>query len=245
MRLGVTVLLALLAGGCRERDLDWDIRFEPPGLQAATVRLDARIVEGDCGMGGDVLWRATLRPRGTVEAPPSLSGGDYCFEALAGDAACEWFATGALDVELPKSDGASLTVVVRASSPTSNCAGACMAGTCAGGGDADAGGVIDRTCIDGGCAQTCASDCSAECVGGDCAQRCGAGASCSFDCIDTCTVECLAGSTCAASCVEGCTMTCRDGATCNFDCLAGGCTFACEDGAECRTTCLTGDCTGP
>ncbi len=228
--------------GCADRGLEWDLAFDSPDLEAQAVRLDARILAGPCP-GTDVLWDEVVHPTTPDTLPPSLPPGSYCFGARAGNAACEWFASGERTLELPTEE--RVTITLSAQMATSICPGTmCSEGMCA-----NVSGT-PQTCIGGGCVQTCDSDCVASCAGGGCTQVCtgGAATDCSFSCAGgDCTVRCEDSTDCTASCTTGnCGMECTGAITgCTFQCLGGGCSYTCEDPTNCTTSCLPMDCSGP
>jgi hypothetical protein len=236
VRTTVTALLVVLGFGCADRDLDWNIEFESTALEAQAMRLDARILRGACP-GTEVIWDEIVYPERPPE-PPSLPPGTYCFGARAGNASCEWFATGETTLELPTDE--MVTIVLAMEALESNCSATCNAdGTCDENPD---------DCTEGGCTQICTSDCTASCSGGSCTQVCRGVADCNFSCVaGSCSVVCEDAASCNATCTGGsCGMTCSGAATdCVFDCVGGACTFTCDDPDNCMRTCLPMDCSGP
>jgi len=235
----VLPLLLMPLASCAERDLSWDIVFEPPALGDGVVRIDALIREGTCP-GGDVLYEATVRPEAAgARSLPVLPEGDYCFSARAGDATCQWFAAGSTGARLPLDGDGPVRVTVVAQSPEANCPTTCSAGLCGPGGGED--------CPAGRCLVTCGGvdACSRCCSGGACPMTCSVAADCTFRCSTGCAITCEGAASCSATCTGGgCAMACRDAADCVFDCPGGGCQFNCGPGATCTTTCAGGGCIG-
>lgn len=249
----VPILCAVAAlAGCRARDLEWEIVFDPPSLADRAERLDVRIARGACP-GTEVVLDATIVPASGEIDLPELEEGTWCFSARAGDASCDWFAGGQAEVDLPRDDGATVRVVAVAIPPEPNCAATCEAGACTGGGGGgttcSGSDVCNPTCSGALCDFTCtdASVCEPTCTGSLCQLTCASAASCDFTCgADSCNVTCEGSSSCNVDCAgRACSLTCRDGASCDFRCSGGACSFACEGTGTCTTDCGGGFCSGP
>lgn len=204
-------------------ELDWEIGWSEPGLQARAAVVEASISKGGCE-GEEVVWRQeTAVTRGSWDEPPTLAEGRYGFAARVRDAGCVWFAQGCRDVDLPGDSESTLLVVIEPAVTEPECAAeACIAGACA----CTEGGDCGTACLSGDC----------ECFTGGCAMRCTAGRECSCFGGD-CHVQCPADATC--ECFGGdCIMDCAPGSSC--ECAGGGCAMACAEGAQC--SCVAGGC---
>lgn len=158
------VIWAVLAGlaclllGCESEPVRarWLLRFEPPALRDRAVHVDARIVAGGCESGGDVVYRTSREPEGTV-APPLIEAGRWGFGAGAVDAECRVYAAGCDDYTLPPESGQDIVVTlteVADAAPACGVGERCDRGECVpDAGDAgpdDAGGTPDAGPRDGG-----------------------------------------------------------------------------------------------
>lgn len=231
LTIGITLAGGVLAiDGCQPAvgRLSWEIVFADPALGMRAARVEGRILTGGCSS-TSVRYAAEAGRGETPPMPPRLEAGRYGLEGRARDASCIEFATGCVDVELPRDDGMTIRVTLAASSERALCPGAmCASGACgaADAGPADAGdtgpgdtGPGDAGPGDAGTRDTGAPDAFADDAGSD--------AGCSSD------AEC---GECGA-CTLGACGPALEGTSCRAAagaCHAGACCTGCWDGTACQ-----------
>ena len=251
-RLGLLVCTVTACSAPAPRDLPWDARFDDPALEARVAALEAEIRDEGCS--GSARWSLAFDPDAPPAGmgPPTLPAGRYGFALTALDAACVRFASGCVDVDLPRPAGARVAVPLAARSEEAACdATRCAAGLCADplgdAGPSDGGtdaAPLDAGPPDGGNCSATRADCNGNPMDGceaplDTPTNCGGcGTSCAYP-------RAFAG--CGAS---GCFIAaCEDGyADCDAV-LANGCersTRTLTDCGACDTACTlpnaTADC---
>jgi hypothetical protein len=92
--VSATLLLAALLGSCAaERALTWTYEV-PAGLERAGSSVIARIREGGCAFGDEVIYE--IRPRDmeapTIPTPTLEADHTYCFDVTLEDSTCEAYA---------------------------------------------------------------------------------------------------------------------------------------------------------
>ena len=102
--LSLLALAALLGGCAAERALTWTYEV-PLGIERPGSSVVARIREGGCAFGDQVIYE--LRPRdreGTTIPTPTLEAGiTYCFDVTLEDSVCEAYARSAVLVTVDAS----------------------------------------------------------------------------------------------------------------------------------------------
>lgn len=122
MRVPALLLAFAAMMGCGEDDargLRWELTFPSEEARARAQEVNARIVRGGCD-GTEDAWSQRLTREdasGGMSLGP-LPAGPYGFFAEVLDADCDWFLRGCVEVELPRSEGATVTVPLATLTPT-------------------------------------------------------------------------------------------------------------------------------
>src|SRR5688572_11623451 len=117
MRRLAAFLPVLLLSACPDpRHLDWSARFELPILETRAVVAEAIILEGGCDHPDDELWHVEYVAGEDPPAsmPPVLEPQQYGFVIRARDVACDLYAAGCTEIELPRDDPAPIEVLLSA-----------------------------------------------------------------------------------------------------------------------------------
>lgn len=111
--LGVAALLSLL--GCPDpTDAPWRITFADDSLRARASVVEVQVLHGDCDSTETVYSKIVPRDQTDV-GPGVLAEGQYGFFARAGDASCNWYASGCVVRTLPVEVEAPVELVLTAS----------------------------------------------------------------------------------------------------------------------------------
>jgi hypothetical protein len=200
------------------RPLPWDVEIPDATLRTSVRALVATIHEGTCA--GPAAWTLVYRPSAPpATSPPELGPGDYAFEIVARDAACQIVARACVPATLPLASGAHVTVTLTASAPMPACPMAgCMDGLC----QSDDAGPPDAG-RDGAPSDVGTRDAAMACPVGR--------ADCNFDPADMC---------------EAMLVTLTDCGSCGTPCDRHHATATCASGACAVGTCDAGfdDCNG-
>jgi hypothetical protein len=237
LRLTLALPTLLLAACLEPRPLDWTASFALPVLESRAIAVEAIILEGGCDT-TDELWHAEYSDNGDVPAdfPPTLEPQHYGFVFRARDVACDVYAEGCTEVELPRDGAAPIEVVLSSRPPRPGCPAGCREGICvATPGLTCALGTLD-------CNGLTSDGCESRL---DLAGSCGG---CGIVCAgtETCLRRPDGTHACAPSCdaaagLRECTRTCTDVMSDRFHC--GACDMPCPERPGARGYCIAGTCT--
>jgi hypothetical protein len=125
--------------------LRWGYTFERPEDRARAVVVEAVIAEGACD--GMTVFETLIELSAGVspDQPGPLDPGHYCLRGRARDIDCNWFVSGALELDLPTEQSPNIVVLRDPESGAACPSGECSAGHCTG--DMPDGGM-DSSMID-------------------------------------------------------------------------------------------------
>jgi hypothetical protein len=131
MKHTIVASLALLAGCDQLSEPPWDVVLDP-AIEADVASVHTIIRERGCSTDPfDVVYEQQILPRpATLEETPVLDEGDYCFEAIAQDAACRTIGEDALLVTLPLAADERIVNHVRPLATPRPCDGTCTPDGC-------------------------------------------------------------------------------------------------------------------
>lgn len=226
LRVSALVLVVAVAG-CDGGSLTWSISFEDSAQASSAEVVVASIRRGGCS--GETIYSTDVRRGEDGPEPPELDEGTYGFAARARNGSCEAIAAGCVEVTVPDSETANVSLATFPSPSTDCDATECTNGVCgerpepdagmpdAGGRDSGSGCQATETSCRDGVDEDC--DELTDCADPDCA-----GDLCCTGCIQD--MACMAGDQPEACGVGG--VACATCGACERCQTGAGGTTACQ-----------------